>query len=56
MSIYKMNYHTDIVSFRGSLSDRGAYLKILLSGGTLIRSFTVVQNDKSVYNIIQVAN
>ena len=47
-----MNYHTDTVNFRGSLLERGAYLKILLFGGALIRSFMVVQNDKSVYNII----
>ena len=43
-----MNYHTDIVNFRGRLLKRGAYLKILLSGGALIRSFKVVQNDKSL--------
>ena len=30
ISIYKMNYHTDIVNFRELLLDRGAYLEILL--------------------------
>ena len=47
-----MNYHIDIVNLGGRLLERDAYLKILLFGGALIRSFTVVQNDKSVYNII----
>ena len=27
ISMYKMNYHTDIVNFRGCLSERGAYFK-----------------------------
>ena len=44
-----MNYHTDIVNFRERLLERGTYLKILLFGGAFIRSFTVVQNDESVY-------
>ena len=59
-----MNYHTDNVNFRRRSLGKGAYqrgvliLKILPFGGVLIRewalikSFTVVQNDKSVYNII----
>ena len=59
-----MNYHTDIVNFWGRLLGRGVYyravliLKILLFGGALIRewalirSFMVVQNNKSVYDII----
>ena len=53
-----MNYHTDIGNFRGSLLGRGAYqrgeliLKLLLFGGAHVRSFMVVQNDKSVYDII----
>ena len=47
-----MNYHTGIVNFRGRFLERGAYLKILFFGGALIRSFTVVQNDKSVFIII----
>ena len=47
-----MNYHTDTVDFRGRLLERGAYLKILLFGGALIRSFMVVQKDKNVFNII----
>ena len=47
-----MNYHTDIVNFRGRLLERVLILKILLFGGAhirewaLIRSFTAVQNDK----------
>ena len=53
-----MNYHTDIVNFRGRLSERDAYFenltfwRVLIREWALIRSFTVVQNDKSVYNII----
>ena len=53
-----MNYHTDIVNFRGAYQQGVLMLKILLFGGALIRewalirSFTVVQNEKSVYNII----
>ena len=59
-----MNYRTDIGNFRGRLLGRGVYkrgaliLKILLFGRALIResahirSFMVMQNDKSVYNII----
>ena len=27
ISMYKMNYHTDIVNFRGCLSERGAYFE-----------------------------
>ena len=34
-----MNYHTDIVNFRGRLLEMGACLKTLLFGGALIRSF-----------------
>ena len=52
ISMYKMNYHTDIVNFRGAYQRGVLILKILLFGGALIRewalirSFTVVQDDK----------
>ena len=57
-----MNFHTDIVNVRGAYWRGVLILKVLLFGGVptrewaLIRSFTVVQNDDSVYNIILVSN
>ena len=47
-----MNYHISIVNFRGRLLGRGAYFENLTFGGALIgewaliRSFTLMQNDK----------